>query len=461
MSFSQAVFDVEDQIDQLFQGYNTHTPGVAVAIVKDGQTIFKKGYGIANLEYDIPIGDQTVFHVASVSKQFTAFAIYLLRDEGKLSLEDDIRKYIPEIPDYGNPIKVKHLLAHTSGLRDQWALLTLAGWRMDDVITTEQILNLVTKQEGLNFPSGTAFGYSNTGYTLLALIVERISGQSFAEFTKENIFQPLGMDHTLFYDDYRKIVNDRAYSYEKHDGGYWKKKLNYATVGATSLFTTVEDMAKWTANFTHPVIGSAELISEYNSISTLHNGDPVIWSAMPNDTTYHAKGQLHYIYKGQKVISHGGHDAGFRAAHARFSEHKLSIITLSNDEHYNIFANLMAIAEVFLGDDFIESDAISSTPQKPKVMEDFKNDLTNLIGDYRSEELSTNYSIQLKDDQLFLQHLRLGDILLVEEGENRFTGINAFPFEIKFTESESGIDGLEISNFGVINMRFVKVKKGM
>jgi len=153
----------EKQIDSLFARYNSFTPGVAVAVVKDGKLLLQKGYGIANLEYTIPITARTVFHAASLSKQFTAFSIYLLEKQGKLSLEDDIRAYIPEVPDFGKTVRIKHLLAHTSGIRDQWAILTIAGWRMDDVITTEQILSLLGRQKELNFEPGSQYSYSNSG----------------------------------------------------------------------------------------------------------------------------------------------------------------------------------------------------------------------------------------------------------------------------------------------------------
>jgi len=168
--------------------------------------LYKKGYGIANLEYGIPISPSTVFHIASVSKQFTVFAILLLEKEGKLSIDDDIRKYIPEVPDFGKKITLRHLASHTSGLRDQWDLLVMAGWRIDDVITKAHIMKMVSRQKALNFNPGEEYLYCNTGFTLLAEVVSRISGRTFAEFTKSNIFEPLLMSSTLFYDDHEKIV---------------------------------------------------------------------------------------------------------------------------------------------------------------------------------------------------------------------------------------------------------------
>ncbi|MGB5781833.1 MAG: serine hydrolase, partial [Eudoraea sp.] len=217
------------QVDELFTVWdNKETPGAAVAVVQNGAIVYKKGYGMSNLEYDIPIVPSTIFHIASVSKQFTAFSILLLESEGKLKLDDDIRKYIPEVPDFGKTITLRHLASHTSGLRDQWNLLAMAGWRLDDVITKEHVLKLISKQQELNFDPGEEYMYCNTGFTLLAEVVARVSGVSFATFTKERIFKPLKMNNTLFYDDHEKIVKNRAYSYHSDNTGYKKSVLSYA-----------------------------------------------------------------------------------------------------------------------------------------------------------------------------------------------------------------------------------------
>src|SRR6185436_1924774 len=234
------------KVDKLFANWDKpDSPGAALIVVKDGAVVYKRGYGSANLEYNIPITPATVFHVASVSKQFTAFAITMLAKAGKLSLDDDIHKYLTELPDFGQKITIRHLLHHTSGLRDQWELLAMAGWRLDDVITKEHILKMVRHQKELNFSPGQEYLYCNTGYTLLAVIVERITGQSFREYMQETIFKPLNMTGTHFHDDHEMIVKNRAYSYRPYGPQDFKlSALNYANVGATSLFTTVEDMAR-------------------------------------------------------------------------------------------------------------------------------------------------------------------------------------------------------------------------
>ncbi len=357
LGLSQPVPDVEKRMDSLFSHYNTHTPGVSIVVVKDGKTVFKKSYGSANLEHGITNTPQTVFQIASVSKQFTAFAIYLLAKEGTLSFEDDVRKYIPELPPYGKTIRIRHLLAHTSGIRDLAATLTLAGWHIEDVMTTEQILKVITRQKELNFEPGTAFGYSNTGYTLLAQIVARVTKQSFADYTSKNIFEPLQMTNTRFYNDYHTIIKNRPHSYEKSNGQYIKCELLVADAGPSSLHTTAEDLAKWANNFDHPVVGDTQLIAAFNEVSTLDNNKPVVWAASATDTTYHAKGQVRWQHRGIPVISHGGHTAGYRAWLGRFPEHNLSIIALSNDEHYDILGTGLKIVEFYLKDQFTELEA--------------------------------------------------------------------------------------------------------
>ncbi len=215
--------DPKAKVDALFAAWSgTNTPGCAVGISRDGKPEYVRGYGMSNLEYGIAIGPESIFHVASISKQFTAFAIELLAREGKLSLDDDVRKHLPELPDYGRRITVAHLIHHTSGLRDQWSLLDLAGWRDDDLITEEDVLRIVSRQRALNFEPGAEYLYSNTGYTLLAVIVRRVSGESLRAFAEARIFKPLGMTSTHFHDDHTEIVRGRTSAYDTRPGGGWR-----------------------------------------------------------------------------------------------------------------------------------------------------------------------------------------------------------------------------------------------
>jgi CubicO group peptidase (beta-lactamase class C family) len=214
MSMSELV----DEIDGLFAEWSRpDAPGLAVAVMKNGEVGFQRGYGMANLDHDTPITPSTAFHSASVSKQFTAMAVYLLAEEGRLSLDDDVRCHVPEVPDFGMPITLDHLVHHSSGLRDQWELLGLSGWRYSkDLITDLDVLSVISRQTALNFPSGTRFMYCNTGYTLLARTVANISRQTFRQFTSSRIFEPLGMTRTFFRDRHGEVVKGLAYGYHPY-----------------------------------------------------------------------------------------------------------------------------------------------------------------------------------------------------------------------------------------------------
>lgn len=452
------------RVDSLFASYNAQTPGVAVAIVKDGKVVFQKGYGMADLDHDIPITPQTVFNIASVSKQFTAFAIYLLASEGRISLEDDVRKYITELPDYGTAIKVKHLLGHTSGLRDQAAIMSLAGNRSGDVSTTEQHLKLIVRQRSLNFTPGTAFGYCNTGYTLLAEIIQRVTGQSFAAYTEEKIFRPLGMTSTQFYDNYEKVVKNKAESYELIDGNYYHQPLNTSNVGPGNLLTTVEDLTKWVLNFENPVVGTPALMKAFNEASYLDNGQKaVLRIAGDRDTIFHAKGQNLWNNNGIDMLTHGGHAAAFRTFMGRLPSERLAIIALSNDEHNERLNARWQIADFYIKDRQKEAQPspAAPTPSTAKPNVTYPDNLKDFTGEYYSDELSTSYKFTLQGNVLIMTHLKLNDIELKRVGENKFSGSGpeTFVFEMQFPRNEKGaVTGFRISNFGVKDLTFVKVK---
>lgn len=350
--FAQTPSMMESRIDSIFAEYNSpEKPGASVAVMHKGKILFSKGYGSANLEYGIPNGPETVFHVASVSKQFTAFAILLLQERGKLSIDDDIRKHIPEVPDFGTKITLRHLVTHTSGMRDQWNLLAIAGWRLDDVITKDHVMELVSRQQDLNFEPGEEYVYCNTGFTLLAEVVARISGKSFAEFTQEEIFTPLGMKHSFFFDDHERIVKNRAYSYYDPQGTYQKRRLNYANVGATSLFTTAEDLVTWTQNFIEPKVGNASIFKQMNTEAVLNDGN----------TFGGAMGQFISPYRGLNQIQHGGADAAYRSYLARFPDQEFAVAVASNYGEFNPNAKAMAVVDLYLGDQFKDAPIVENT----------------------------------------------------------------------------------------------------
>jgi len=310
------------QVDKLFERWDkTTSPGGALAVMKDGRVVYKRGYGIADLDHDVTITPATVFHVASVSKQFTAAAVLLLEQDGKLSVDDDIRKFIPEMPDFGAKITLRHLLHHTSGLRDQWELLGLAGWRYSqDLITDEDVLSLIVRQKDLNFKPGEKYLYCNTGYTLLAQVVARASGRSFRDFTTARIFEPLGMKSTHFRDDFSEIVKGMAYGYVPAGSTFRLSVTNFDTAGATSLLTTVEDLALWDENFFNPRVGGKRMIDRMLERGLLNSGERIDYAC----------GLVVGRYKGLDIVEHSGGDAGYRSHLVRFPAQHFSVAVLCN-----------------------------------------------------------------------------------------------------------------------------------
>jgi len=437
-TFTYAQIDqatLDERIDKLFSAWDKpESPGAALAVVRNGEIIYKKGYGSAQLEYNIPLSPSTIFHVASVSKQFTAFSITMLADQGKLSLEDDIRKHLPEVPDFGETVTIRHLIHHISGIRDQWELLAMAGWRLDDVITKEHIMKMVMHQRELNFAPGEKYLYCNTGFTLLAVIVEKVTGKSFREWTAENIFQPLEMNDTHFHDDHEMIVKNRAYSYSPvRKSGFKKRVLSYANVGATSLFTTVEDLAKWINNFTHAKAGGKKVIEQMQQQGILNNGEKI--------------GYAHGLgigeYKGLKTVGHGGADAGFRSIIRMFPEQKFAIVILSNLGSFNTGLLANRVTDIFLEKEFSEEEQEKESEEeetitvesgvldkyKGKYMLETNTEVTISKVNNRlmwSAERSSRYRLYPQSDKRFF--LKVADAYVIFHQENDGK-VNTFTFQ--------------------------------
>jgi CubicO group peptidase (beta-lactamase class C family) len=337
-----------EQVDRLFEKWDKpNTPGAVLAILKDGKIIYSRGYGMANLEESVPNAPSTVFHLGSVSKQFTAFAIHLLVNDGKLSLDDDARKYLPEAPDFGKPITIRQLLHHTSGLRDQWNLLALAGWRLSDVITDGDVRRLLMQQKELNFPPGEEMLYSNSGYSVLADIVRRVSGMPLRQFAKERIFGPLEMNDTKYQANYGDIVKNRAYSYVPiRDGAYRYDALSYSTYGPSSLFSTIGDLARWDENFYTAKVGGPGVLQALQEKGRLNNGKELDY----------ASGLVIDQYRGLKTVSHAGADAGYRANILRFPDYHFSVVVLANAGDLDAEGIPLRIADICLKDKLGPSD---------------------------------------------------------------------------------------------------------
>lgn len=444
----------EDKVDQLFSEWNKiDSPGAAVAVTKDGKIIYTHGYGMANLEYDIPITPTSIFDIASVSKQFAAFAITTLSHDGRLTLDDDIRIHLPDVPDFGHTITIRHLLHHTSGLRDWVQSLVIAGDMMDDVISFKHILKMVRHQKTLNFKPGEEYLYSNTGYNLLAEIVETVTGDSFRAWTHTNIFKPLGMTNSHFHDDYEMILKNRAYSYQAIENGGFKHSINNTTaLGSSSLYSTVEDLAKWILNFDKTRIGEQTVIDQMHQRGVLNNGEQIRY----------AFGLSIGEYRSLETVGHSGSWRGFRSHLIRFPEQKFGVVILCNLNTFNPLRLAEKVTDIYLADILAPEETpapknASQTAEKDNKPEQLTPEqLAEFEGDYYTEELDTTYTIVVSENRLVAKHRRHDDISLTYTGDH-FTGNVWFFPEIRFIRDDTGrITGFRLTGGRVRNLHFEK-----
>ncbi len=388
--------EITGRIDSLFsQWARTSSPGCAVGVVRNDSLIFSKGFGMANLEYGVPITPETIFHIASVSKQFTAYSILLLERQQKLSLDDDIHKYLTWFPDLREKITVRNLLNHTSGIRDQWELLAIAGTRLDDVITQDQIIKILGKQQALNFKPGTDWSYSNSGFTLLAEIVRSVSGQTLRQFTDSAIFKPLGMSNTHFRDDYTEILPNRSYGYTALGQGqgqehYANAMLSYSNVGATSLFTNIDDMSKWLINFYDPTVGDQKDMQELTQ--------PVIVNGVKRRN--YAKGIVADSLYGQKRYQHGGVDIGYQTFVSVFPDVRMGFIVFSNLGNPDAQRKNEQLASLFIKDTSPKRKDNSSHRDSALAILASNERLRDFIGAYIGDD-GTRFGFAMKDRKLY------------------------------------------------------------
>jgi len=391
---------ITQKIDNLFKQWNTDkSPGCAVGVVRNDSLIYAKGYGMANLEYGIAITPETIFHMASVSKQFTAFSILLLAKQGKLKLDDDIHTWLPWFPVLKEKITIRHLLNHTSGIRDQWQLLAIAGTRIDDVITQEHIVKVLSKQQALNFKPGAQYSYSNSGFTMLAEIVKSVSRQTLRQFTDSAIFRPLGMNSTHFHDDYTEIVKNRAYSYSRDfPGPFTNSILSYSNAGATSLFTNIRDMSKWLMNFYNHQLGDKAIIELLTQKSTLNNGASLNY----------AMGVVADTYKGWREYQHSGGDAGFRTYVAAFPDLKMGFIVFSNLADVNTIEKTNQVADLFIRDTTTKAPAVKIDSSRTIIKDTLR--VKNFAGNFISED-GAQFSFALRHQQFYWERNGRSDLL--------------------------------------------------
>ena len=427
-----------DEITHLAESWAQHDkPGFALGILKDGEVLYAGGFGSANLEHKVPITADTVFDVASVSKQFAGMAIALLVLDGKLELEDDIRKYLPDIADFGHTITVEQLLHHTSGVRDWVGLMLISGMSMQDTLTFEQIMRMAHQQRELSFEPGSDSSYSNTGYNLLARIVEVVSGQSFSDWTKENIFAPLKMKQSYFPARNGMVVANRADSYEIGPNGQYLRAGNRLTaLGSSSLHTTVNDLLKWLENFETHTVGGVRAYEMMQQPAVLNDG-----TEQP-----YGFGIAIQPWNDQPVLSHGGSWAGFRTWLAYFPDSRLGIVVLGNSADFNSSQTGTAVARAMLGMPN-EAPVAGADDKRQAEGSTLSNhqDLNDFVGHYRMDALGLVVSVILENEMLSLTILDRQALSPVSE--DRF--VSAAGGEIRFVRQESGeVIEIEGSFFG-------------
>jgi CubicO group peptidase (beta-lactamase class C family) len=432
-------------VDRIFAAWDRPgSPGAALAVIEDGKVAYARGYGSANLEYDVPITGDTVFHVASVSKQFTAAAVLALAEDGKLGLDDDVRLHLPWVPAFGPRITVRQLIQHSSGMRDQWELLRWAGWRMDDVITQEHLLRIIRRQRELNFAPGSEHLYSNTGYTLLAEIVAAVSGQSFRDFTKQRFFDRLGMDSTFFFTDHEEIVPGRAYSYSPEanaPSGFKKSVLSYANAGATSLFTTANDLTRWLLHL-DGIEGTA-LSRQMQDALVLTSGEIVPYAA----------GLSVAPYRGVRQVGHSGSDAGFRSYCGRFvghGEHGLGVVILANLSTMEPARLAQSVADLRLG------ARLSPLPAPPatRAPSELGIDLGAYAGSYILTQVGMRVTVRAAADGLNIDAGGELNINALPVDAERFYA-PALAETVVFEHAGGAVTGFRLPRFG----RMMQVKR--
>jgi CubicO group peptidase (beta-lactamase class C family) len=396
-----AADETTDKVDKLFATWDkTTSPGTTLAVIRDGKLVYKRGYGMAKLEDGIVMTPDKIFDIGSVSKQFTATCIVMLVRDGKISLDDNVRKYIPELPDYGTPITIRHLLHHTSGLRDYNALLELAGFRGDsDCPTVEEALDAICRQKKLNYPPGQEYSYTNTGFFLLSQIVERVSGKSLNAFAQEHIFKPLGMEHTLFQDDHTQIIKDRATGYDPDGQGFKIDMSNWDETGDGNVYTSVEDLYLWDQAFYNFKLGK-DVMDMLHTKGTLNDGKPIDY----------AFGLVVTEYKGLKVVEHGGAWAGFRAGIVRFPDEKFSVICLANLGTMDPSGLCFKVADIYLAGKLKEPE--KKEEKKAEAAAVPEKDLALFVGNYQDAKFGRWLEITLKDGTLHAGTGRRDRVLL-------------------------------------------------
>ncbi|MES2447781.1 MAG: serine hydrolase [Bacteroidota bacterium] len=413
----QITKETTKNLDKVFAEWDNapDKPGVSAALIKNGEVLYQKGFGSANVSTQSLVTVDTKFQIGTMSRQFTAFAVLLLEEQGKLSLADDVRKYIPQLPDYGHSITIKHLLSQSSGLADFAALKDITGWRDKDFFTQQDALNLIFQQKKLNYIPGTKFHPTASGLILLTEVIKKITGQTLAEFAQQHIFEPLGMKNTLFLDDNEAILPNMAVSYQTGKDGLKYNRINHSITGTTNLYTSVADLSRWYLNFENPKVGSKKLIETLNSPVTLNDGTTTY-----NPTAGKFLYGQQYQHAERGVIKYWtyGLEGGYASNIFIFPKQKVTSFVLGNNNRYN-GSLAMGMATEVLGDIFPEPANIDYA--KLKTLKLTTQQLETYSGNYWDNERIAGLKLYVENDTLRYQVLGSTEVRsLVPISENKF-----------------------------------------
>ena len=450
------------EVDAIFADLAGNRPGAAVGVVLGGEVVHRAGYGTAHLDHGIPITPETVFDIASISKQFGAMAALLLESEGKLDLDADVRTYVPELPDFGATITARHLIHHTSGIRDWPHAMALGGVGFTDVISFDKILRMLYRQQAINFAPGSEYAYSNTGYNLLARVIEVQSGMTFRDYTESRIFGPLEMARTHFSDDYLEVVPGRAESYapdggdeaardgsgNRRGGGFVRLPNQLTALASSSLHTTIDDFILWMRNYETGQVGGDEMLRNMVRRGVLTGGD----------TIDYAHGLSVGSYRGLSSFGHGGSWAGYRTNFVRFPDQDLSIAIFCNVSDCDPAARARRVAEVFAGDLMDPAGEAPEPEPEPEGPSLSADRLREYVGAYRSPELDSTYDLEVDaEGRLVASHWRNDPGVLSPTGPDAFAGEEWYLSEVRFVRDGAGrITGFTVSGPRVRDLIFVR-----
>ncbi len=419
-------------VDAIFERFDgVGTPGCAVGASEAGEPVLFRAYGMADLEHAVVNTPETVFEPGSVAKQFTAAATILLALDGKLSLDDDVRDYISELPDYGEPITIRHLINHTSGLRDWGSIAGIGGWpRTTRVHTHKHVLDIASRQKSLNYDPGRYYSYTNTGYNLQAVLVERVSGISFAEFSKTRLFEPLGMTRTEWRDDFTRIVKDRSVAYSPSEDGGWRMLMPFENVhGNGGLLTTVGDLLRWTRNLETGEVGGPEFIAEMHRQGVLDSGRTIAY----------ASGLFIGEYRGVREVRHSGGTAAYRGFLTRFPDHGIAVAVMCNAGNANPAGFAHEVASLYLADVFAaaeeaaEADGARAEEVAGPAVELPAARLEALAGGYRDTRMGAFLRLAARDGSL-----RAGGLELKPVSDTEFRADNGIVLEFEDPPAAGG-----------------------